>query len=90
MYELIFGESYLKKEKKFFKKHPDLIERYGKILHILASDPHHPSLRLHRLHGRQREYHSISIMMQYRAVIHLEIRDKQITFVDIGGHEVYR
>jgi len=89
-YELIFDESYQKKEKRFFKKHPDLIERYAKVLHILGSDPFHPSLRLHKLQGRLREYHSISITMKYRVVIDFVIEGGKIYFIDIGGHEIYR
>jgi addiction module RelE/StbE family toxin len=89
-YELIFDESYLKKEKKFFKKHPNLIGRYAKALHILSEDPDHPSLRLHKLQGKLQPYYSISITMQYRVVIDIVIEADRIYFLDIGGHEVYR
>jgi len=89
-FELIFGESYQKKEAKFFKRHPKLLDRYTKALHILAEDPWHPSLRLHKLQGKMRKYFSISISMQYRVIIDFVIVDEKIYFVDIGGHEVYR
>jgi len=89
-YELIFDESYLKKEKKFFRKHPDLIDRYAKALHILSEDPHHPSLRLHKLQEKLQSYYSISITMQYCVVIDIVIEADGIYFLDIGGHEVYR
>ena len=90
MYELILDESYLKKEKKFFKKHPEMIQRYGKILTILRTNPNHPSLRLHKLKGNLSEYHSISLNMSYRIVINFIIKDEKIIFIDIGGHEVYK
>ena len=90
MYELILDEGYRKKERKFFKKHPDLLERYRKILHILRIDPFHPSLRLHKLQGHLREYHSVSITMQYRIVLSFVIEKDRIVLIDIGGLEVYR
>jgi len=89
MFDLIFDESYLKKEKKFFKKHPDLLERYKKVLNILRVNPSHPSLRLHKLKGHLREYHSVSINISYRIVINFIIEDEKIIFIDIGGHEIY-
>ena len=89
MYELILDESYRKKERKFFKKHPDLLERYRKILHILRIDATHPSLRLHKLQGTLREYHSVSITLKYRIVLYFVVKDGQIILIDIGGHEIY-
>jgi addiction module RelE/StbE family toxin len=90
MFELIFSDSYLKKEQKFFKKHKELLDRYKKVLHILSVNPNHPSLRLHKLQGNLKEYYSVSINMQYRVVINFIIEDGKIIFIDIGGHEVYK
>jgi len=90
MFELIFSDSYLKKEQKFFKKHKELLDRYKKVLHILRVNPNHPSLRLHKLQGNLKEYYSISINMQYRVVINFIIEDGKIIFIDIGEHEVYK
>ncbi len=52
MYELIFTDSYRKKERRFIKKYLDLKERYKKTLALLMDNPHHPSLRLHKLQGK--------------------------------------
>ncbi len=57
-YRLIYTESYLKKAKKFVKKHLELVAQYEKTLKILELDPHHPSLRLHQLKGRLKDLHS--------------------------------
>ena len=65
------------------------MKRYKKMLYILADNPEHPSLRLHKLKGKLRDYHSISISMQYRVIVHIVIIDKKIYFIDIGGHEIY-
>ena len=87
-YNLIFTESYEKIERRFLKRHPDLLERYQKALAVLEQDPFHPSLRLHALTGRLAGLHAISINLQYR--ITLELRESEIILVSVGSHgEVY-
>ncbi len=86
-YNLIITEEYFKKLKKFFKKHPDMLERYEKSMHILEVDPFHPSLRLHKLKGKLNAFHSISINMEYRVIIDFIIRDNEIIPIDIGTHD---
>ncbi len=87
MYKLLLSDRYIKKEKIFIKKHPDLKERYKKTLLHLKANPHHPSLRLHKLKGTLKEYHSISISMSYRVTLELIIMDKEIILIDIGKHD---
>ena len=90
MFQLIFTDSYRKKEKGFIKKHPNLKERYKKTLVLLMEDPHHPGLRLHKLQGKLYQYYSISISMNYRIILDLIIDDKEIILLDICSHdEVY-
>ncbi len=90
MYKLILTDIYIKKEKTFLKKHYDLKEKYKKTLLFLKVNPHHPSLRLHKLQGNLREYHSVSISMNYRIVLELLITDEDIVFLNVGKHnEVY-
>lgn len=89
-YKLIFTESYAKIEKRFLRRHPDLLTRYARTLALLESDPFHPSLRLHPLQGRLTGLHSVSINIQYRITLELEIRKQEIVLVNVGGHgEVY-
>ena len=89
-YELILTESYEKIEKRFLKRHPDLIDRYGKTLALLEHDPFHPSSRLHGLEGRLAGLHTVSINLQYRITLELEIREHEIILVNVGSHgEVY-
>ena len=90
-YKLIFPESYLKKEQKFLKKHPELVERYKKVLRLLELNPYHPSLRLHKLEGKLKGKYSVSITMAYRIIITFAVTEDGIVFLDIGPHdEVYR
>jgi mRNA-degrading endonuclease YafQ of YafQ-DinJ toxin-antitoxin module len=89
-YKIIQTEEYFKKLKKFIKKHQQVLDRYIKTIELLEIDPFHPSLRLHKLQGKLRVYHSVSINMQYRVVIDFILQDKEIIPIDIGTHdEVY-
>ena len=90
MAKILFTESYNRRAKKFFKKHPDLIPKYSKTLKLLEANPFHPSLRLHKLHGRLSELYSVSINISYRISIYFMIENDVIVPVDIGSHdEVY-
>ena len=90
MVEILYTDSYLKRAKKFIKKNPDLISQYEKTLKILEINPCHPSLRLHKLHGKLSELYSVSINISYRITIVFLIEDDKIIPIDIGSHdEVY-
>ena len=87
MHKIIITGSYEKKAVKFFKKHPDLKNRYIKTLRIMESNIYHPSLRFHAA-GK---YQSISINMKSRIAIDFIVQDNKIFLIDIGGHNtVYR
>jgi len=85
-YKIIRTDEYFRKLKKFLKKHPEILGRYIKTIELLEIDPFHPSLRLHKLQGKLRIYHSISINMKYRIVIDFVIKEKEIMLIDIGNH----
>ena len=89
-YSLIFTESYERIERRFLRRHPDLRERYHRTLAILEQDPFHPSLRLHALEGRLAGLHAVSINLQYRITLELELREQEIILISVGSHgEVY-
>jgi len=89
-YSLIFTDSYEKVEGRFLKRHPDLLDRYHKTLAIMEQDPFHPSLRLHALEGRLSGLHAVSINLQYRITLELELREREIILVSVGSHgQVY-
>jgi mRNA-degrading endonuclease YafQ of YafQ-DinJ toxin-antitoxin module len=88
--EIIYSESYIKRAKKFIKKHPDLLSQYEKTLKLLEINPKHPSLRLHKLDGKLSELYSVSINISYRICIDFLIEDDIIIPIDVGRHdEVY-
>jgi mRNA-degrading endonuclease YafQ of YafQ-DinJ toxin-antitoxin module len=88
--EIIYTDSYIKRAKKIIKKHPELTSQYEKTLKLLELNPNHPSLRLHKLHGKLSELYSVSINISYRIFIDFFIEGNKIIPVDIGNHdEVY-
>ncbi len=90
MAEILYTDSYLKRAKKFIKKHSNLISQYEKTLKLLEINPYHPSLKLHRLRGTLSELYSVSINISYRITIFFIIQDDKIIPIDIGSHdEVY-
>ncbi len=87
MYKILETKSYVKKLKKFFKKHPDIFKKYEKTIYILEANPNHSSLRLHKLEGKLKDFYSISIDMEYRIILDFIIIDNQIFLIDIGSHD---
>ncbi|MCB2182237.1 MAG: hypothetical protein KQH63_09445 [Desulfobulbaceae bacterium] len=86
-YKLIYPESYIRRARKFIKRHPDLLNQYSKTLELLEINPHHPSLRLHLLKGRLAGLHSVSINITYRITLEMVISEQEIILVNIGSHD---
>ena len=87
MPRLITTKSYEKRLALFIKRHPGLRNSYLSTLRLLEINPNHPSLRLHKLKGRLREYSSVSINMKYRIMIDFIVHEDMILLIDIGSHE---
>jgi len=86
-YKLVFPDSYIRRARKFLKKHPEIHGQYRKILELLEFDPYHPSLRLHSLQGNLSGLSSVSINISYRIVLELIIEGNEILLINIGKHE---
>ncbi len=84
-YKLVYDDKFVKKSIKFIKKHPDLKEKYYKILTILENNPFHPSLRLHKIKGG--DYYSVSVTMNYRILLYFLVKDNEIYLLDIDSHD---
>jgi mRNA-degrading endonuclease YafQ of YafQ-DinJ toxin-antitoxin module len=57
---------------------------------IFKSNPFHPSLKTHKLHGENRDKWAFSVNQKYR-ITFLFLEDGSVLFYDIGTHdEVYR
>lgn len=91
MYTLVTPQQFLRQARNFLQKHPDLRERFGKILGDLQRDPFQPHLGLHALAGKLNGCYAVSLTYSYRITLTLLVSDSEITLLDIGSHdEVYR
>lgn len=89
-YEIRLSEIYQKRLRKFIQSHKDMAVRYEKTIRILEENPHHPSLRLHKLRGTMSDYYAVSINIEYRIILDFMIVYEVIVLLDIGTHdEVY-
>jgi toxin HigB-1 len=88
--EILYTEGYIRKASRFIKQHPAMQTQYLKTLKLLEINPSHPSLRLHRLKGRLKDLHAVSINIAFRIILYFRFEKGQIVPVDIGSHdEVY-
>ncbi|HKI47930.1 MAG TPA: type II toxin-antitoxin system RelE/ParE family toxin [Desulfobacteria bacterium] len=86
-FKLIYTDSYIHRAKRFIKKHPEMLTQYEKTLKILENNPHHPSLRLHRLKGKFKDLHSVSINISYRITLAFYFNNNEIVPVNVGHHD---
>ena len=90
MYAIQTTDQFLRQAKKFFKKHSDLKQRFGRLVTELAKDPFQSALELHPLSGKLEGIWAVSLTYKYRVTLTLMISEKEITLLDIGSHdEVY-
>jgi mRNA-degrading endonuclease YafQ of YafQ-DinJ toxin-antitoxin module len=91
VYAILTSDYFLKRANKFFKKHPDLRERFARVVDDLKKDPFQPHLELHILGGKLKDIQAVSLTYSYRIVLTVVVTDKEVTLLDIGSHdEVYR
>jgi mRNA-degrading endonuclease YafQ of YafQ-DinJ toxin-antitoxin module len=86
-WQLIFTDQYNRRAAKFLKRHPNVETLYVKTLELLELNPHHPSLRLHRLSGKLEGLQSISINLKYRITIEIIITESDIVLINVGDHD---
>ncbi len=91
MFTIVATQRFLRRVRKFLKKHPDLQERFAQTVDDLKQDPFAPHLAYHHLGGKLKGVQAISITDSYRITLTLVISDKEIILLDVGSHdEVYR
>jgi addiction module RelE/StbE family toxin len=88
--QLVRDDKYNKIELKFFKKHPNLIDKYAETLKKLVIDPYEPSLKTHLLKGKFKGLSACSINYEYRIIMKIKIVNEQIYLIDVGTHEIYK
>lgn len=86
MYEIVFSRRFERDLKKILRKNPKLKEKVERRVLILARNPKHKSLRLHKLSGS--DNWSLSVSMDVRIIF--SIRKNRVLCTRIGTHdEVY-
>lgn len=75
---------------KHFKKLPrDIKEKAKKRERIFRNNPFHPSLKTHKLAGKEKEAWAFWITFSYRLKF-IFLNDKEVLFLDIGTHDIYK
>jgi addiction module RelE/StbE family toxin len=91
VFKIVTTSLFLRRLRKFLKKHPELRERFVLVVDSLSADPFNPRLRYHQLSGKLQGLQAVSITESYRLVLTVIIFDQEIILLDIGSHdEVYR
>ncbi|MGH2354667.1 MAG: type II toxin-antitoxin system RelE/ParE family toxin [Chloroflexota bacterium] len=91
MYTITTSDRFLRKSRRFFRQHPDLMNRFREVAGALRENPFQPRLRLHQLKAQLADLHAVSLTYEYRVVLTLKITEREIILLDIGSHdEVYR
>ena len=91
MYTIETSNYFLRRAKKFFKKHPDLKKPFVEVVDDMRKDPFQPHLELHGLGGKLKDCCAISLTCSYRITLTMTVAEKEIILLDIGSHdEVYR
>lgn len=86
-YTLITPEPFKRKARKFFRKHPELRERFAALVATLVTDPFTPSLRTHALHGNLAGHWGVWLTYEYRVVVIIVVHEREIELIGIGTHD---
>ncbi|MEK7524036.1 MAG: type II toxin-antitoxin system mRNA interferase toxin, RelE/StbE family [Patescibacteria group bacterium] len=83
----IFLSPLFEKNYKALPRHIQLnLQKKEKIFQI---NPHHPSLKTHKLSGKMKEFSSFSINRSYRVIFRF-VAKNQVIFYDVGTHQIYQ
>jgi mRNA interferase YafQ len=83
-------DTFVKTAQKFFKKHPQLIDKFKDVIIKLENNPFEPGLKTHKLKGNLKDKYGISLDYKFRITVTIQVSEKEITLLDIGSHnEVY-
>lgn len=81
---------YSQKFAREYKRLPPKVKKLAeKKETIFRNNPHHSSLKTHKLTGRLRQYYSFSIDYHYRIVFEFRKGDV-VWFHSVGTHEIYK
>ncbi len=91
MYTLVWTAHFTRSAEQFVRRHPELRARLAGVLRDLSSDPFQPRLKYHHLGGKLKDVQAVSITCDYRIILTIEVREKEVILLDVSSHdEVYR
>ena len=67
---------------------PHIRKKIEKVFLLFQDNPFHPSLRLHQLSGKLKEFWSVSIDLKYRIMFKFTGEGNAL-FVSVGTHAIY-
>lgn len=80
---------YSSRFKKNLRKMPAFVKNaFLEKESLFLTEPFHPSLETHKLHGKYGKYWSFTIVGQYRVMFRFVGSD--FGFINIGTHEIYK
>jgi addiction module RelE/StbE family toxin len=83
---IFYSKKFVKELRKLPKQIIDLAIAKERIF---KSNPLHPSLRLHELHGKFKGIWSITLTNNYRIIFERQ-ENGDILFISIGKHDIYK
>ena len=87
MFTIVATQHFLRRARKFLKKHPELKERFTQIIDDLTQDPFASHLAYHHLGGKLKGVQAISITDSYRITLTVAISNQEIILLDVGSHD---
>jgi len=88
MRQLVVSKKFKRQLKNFLKQHPELRDVFKLKLVILQKNSTDKRLKAHKLTGKLKDCHAISITHEYRLVLYFE--GQYIYLLAVGTHdEVY-
>jgi mRNA-degrading endonuclease YafQ of YafQ-DinJ toxin-antitoxin module len=85
MRRVFFASRFEKKLKVFHSRHPEFSDAVETAVIAIATDPHAPALKTHRLHGALADCFASRLSREYRIVFVLAA--DRVTFIDMGTHD---
>ena len=86
MLKIIFTEHYARAYKKLDEH---LKQEVKAAVELFKNPAHHRRLRLHKLHGSMKHYHSFSVNYNVRIVVRI-IKNRAVAIlIDVGDHSLY-
>lgn len=90
MIEVMYSTNFLRRLKKINKKDSELFEEILEKVDSFEDGSNHKALKVHKLHGRMRAWHSFSVNYKIRVIFKYSKNKSEANLLDVDSHDVYR